>query len=366
MTLTQVWGLLVQLFGLVTTVLGLVQRTAQENTPHAIETSTAITQSLVTDPTVGLTALHADVASARADILSAVALARVDSGPSHPACIQDVLDSLAAGVVVITLPAHPPVDWPDDIAQAVWLQTYQTTGVTFADLLARAGTESWYRAYHAAQEFANAPWFQWDHCNALALGLGNPGGNLWPPMPDYSRVAEFDSVLEWLNTTDQQYTGLWLLDTDTSLAYTDVDVSSSPHIYTTVHCVITPADWAVIRNAVAPVNAGAPVWPGLANVTLGTPVALTADLTVTGPLDGLILEVTTPPSGLGSFSVGGHRWWFRAGHVAFVDDNGDVEGWQYVTWDNALYCPRTMRRAASALVRGLGGIGGTVTPWLTT
>lgn len=354
------------LLPIVQAVFARVQRAAQESTPYAIESAANEALIYTGNATYGTQAIKNALDTGISDILAAISAVRYDAAPGHLATVQDVLDALTAGVTVITLPSPPPAGYGGPTPASVWAETYQTTGVTFADLLARAGTESWTRAYWSNIPLADAPWFTFENIGRLQAGLGNPiPTNMGFPKPDYSAVASYPTVLAWLNATDTWHGGDWLLDTDSSTAYVDVYYLAT--FLGTVRCILTPADWAVITGAVA-ANAGnvPPIWPGLAKVTLGTPVALSTNTTVPGPLDGVLIDVSTPPSGLGGWLVGGHRWWFRAGQIAFVTDNGDVEPWQYLTWDQAVYVPKSMRQAASAILRMLGTGGGTATPWLAT
>jgi hypothetical protein len=69
----------------------------------------------------------------------------------------------------------------------------------------------------------------------------------------------------------------------------------------------------------------APVWPGAANVTLGSPVALADQLVVTAAMDGVIVSVTTPPSKLGSYHLGGVTLDYGAGRITFETDDGQLE-----------------------------------------
>ena len=107
----------------------------------------------------------------------------------------------------------------------------------------------------------------------------------------------------------------------------------------------------------------APVWPGITGVTLGAPVALSASVAIAGPMHGVIVAVTTPPGGLSERLVGGQPYYYRLGEVAFSDDNGDLEAYQYLGWLAAVYLPRTMTVASNAYVRAIGGAAGTVTPF---
>jgi hypothetical protein len=133
-----------------------------------------------------------------------------------------------------------------------------------------------------------------------------------------------------------------------------------------IRCLLTDGELQEIAGRPLGAALVPPVWPGLDKVTLGSPVALSEDVTIPGPLDGVLVEITTPPGGLGKFELGGRTWWYRAGHLAFVSDKGEVEPWQYLAWDQGIYTPRTMTRAASAIARVLAGAQGTATPWLIT
>lgn len=107
----------------------------------------------------------------------------------------------------------------------------------------------------------------------------------------------------------------------------------------------------------------APVWPGFANVVLGTPVALADQLVVAGPLHGVLVSVTGGGSKLSEIHVGARSYLFRAGEVTFAADTGQVEPWQYIGFDEAVYVPKALYVADSARFRVLGGLTGTVTPW---
>jgi len=181
-----------------------------------------------------------------------------------------------------------------------------------------------------------------------------------PPYPDWADIRPTDTLLTWLTRTVPTY-GWTTFDNGNGVAGQQ-DEWGHPD-YEVYSARLTSEEFH--RMYVRPLVA-APIWPGLANVTLGTPVALSSDLTVDGPLDGLIVSITTPPTGLGKFTFGGFTAYYKVGEVAFVDDNGDAEPWQYLAFDQALYCPKAMNRAASASLRVLAGAAGTATPWVVT
>lgn len=109
---------------------------------------------------------------------------------------------------------------------------------------------------------------------------------------------------------------------------------------------------------------GAPVWPGLAGVTLGAPVAITPpSQTVAGPLAGVILDLTTIPQPLPYYDLNAAQGWAKLGQLTFVDDNGDAEPQQLLSFVHALFMPKGMSVATSCGLRTLSGLVGTVTPF---
>jgi len=116
----------------------------------------------------------------------------------------------------------------------------------------------------------------------------------------------------------------------------------------------------------AEATAGAPVWPGLANVTLGEGVSLVDGLHITGAMDGVLISITTPPTKTGLILVGGATFDYREGQVAFESDNGEIETWQYLGFRQAIFTPKTMKQASGARFRVLAGAEGTVYPWTIT
>lgn len=110
----------------------------------------------------------------------------------------------------------------------------------------------------------------------------------------------------------------------------------------------------------------APVWPSLAEVTLGTPVAFDGNVDVTAPMDGVLVNLTQSPTKTGHYALGNVDLWYGLGRIAFESDNGDVEPWQYLAYDNGLFAPKSMQHASAAHLQVLGGAEGTVTPWTIT
>lgn len=107
----------------------------------------------------------------------------------------------------------------------------------------------------------------------------------------------------------------------------------------------------------------APVWPSLDQVTLGAPVAFDGNVDVTADMDGVLVTLTTSPTKTGKYMLGNVDLWYGLGRISFESDNGDVEPWQYLAFDNGIFAPKTMAHASAVHLQVLGGAEGTVTPW---
>ena len=107
-----------------------------------------------------------------------------------------------------------------------------------------------------------------------------------------------------------------------------------------------------------------PVWPGFGFATLGSPVALDVGLTITEPMDGLLIDITATPPRMGSYDYDGEPLHVNAGHAAFIGDTGYAEWPQAFGWAASVVCPRSMVRAASVRLACKTGVEGTATPWV--
>lgn len=149
--------------------------------------------------------------------------------------------------------------------------------------------------------------------------------------PQYVWIHREDAGVEWIRCAYAQ----WELPYVSGLAY-----SSAP--------AGTPT---------------APVWPGLAGVTLGTPVNITSDTRIEETCDGVIVEVTSVDPGSGRISLAGQSFWYREGFVCFEDDEGHVEPLQWLNGSLSVYCPKTMVQASAVVVHLDRANAATVTPW---
>jgi hypothetical protein len=107
-----------------------------------------------------------------------------------------------------------------------------------------------------------------------------------------------------------------------------------------------------------------PIWLGTARETLGEPVALTTQLVLDGPMDGVLIDITTPPERLGRYLVGGETLDYGVGRITFGQEGGYLEMWQYLSFRKAIYTPKTMTQATHAYFQVLGGAEGTATTFI--
>jgi len=185
--------------------------------------------------------------------------------------------------------------------------------------------------------------------------------NSWP-QASVNNILSTDDLVTWL----ERETGMspW---TDGGSGYYTI-YSGGPSDFN-FWCDLSATEFAILKNSLYPSGSTtvvAPVWPGLANVTLGSPVALDDGLTIAGPLDGLLIEIDSVPPPIGYYAFGTFLSYVKVGGVVFIDDNGQAENAIPLGPQLQNVCPTTMQHAASATIRCKSGCTGTVTPWTAT
>ena len=292
---------------------------------------------------------HLDVAntemiSQNVDILAAIAALPDGSGP-------------------VILPTTPPTGYGVDdgsIAGAVW--AYNVGGYTQAagDLMLDAGMlainlsalHARLPAYDTKYFELGGTWYSTSGADSTGHYAVFPIANILPD-DTLSTFLERESFFTgWSPAGD----GTWYVSQDAG--------ANDFEIYTK----ITDAEFLVLRDG--PAAAGdlvaAPVWPGIANVTLGTPVALAGGLTITQPMDGVITAITATPARQGYFTFDDLLSYRNVGSLVFIDDDGEAEAYQQLNFTSQVYCCRTMKRAAAVKLRTSDNIVGTITPWIIT
>jgi len=329
-------------------VINQLQGVATETSPGLIQFDTENTYNLVRNGTYGLQAIQAQLATFQAStavdvtaILTAIA-----------ACQQ-------AGVAV-TLPGPPPAGYggPSSTsnAAAVWAFHLIGSGQLAGDALddAAALSHDMSDAQVGLPTIGNPPW--------IGQGSWGTGGSSSHPDINLPQVAVSTILQSDLSATD------WL-----NRVYPAFGTFTEQNGYPTLPDWGGGIQWVLpwdqekfdrIKATFAlPVLSRAPVWPGLANVTLGTPVALSDNFSITEPMDGVLVAITTPPVGRGSYDYDGHKAYLNIGSLAFFSDTLELEHFLALSFDTAVYCPRVMSRAAGVRVRTVPGLTGTVTPW---
>jgi len=328
----QAWG---QLFANLDVLLAAVNKLLAENNAIDLDIGT-----VMTNQATELTAITTGVS----DILAAIALAQQTG---HE----------------VTLPAVAPTGYGGASSSDVWDYTVagdsRTTGYRQVSAGAAAinlgdGTYVRYPSWGSAEGWSIS-------------GDFDNGGEPEPSNSFLTPIALTDILL-----TDATYSA-WVTRVlgaaPTGIIYGRAYVAQAGSGWLWV-CVYSEGDFLLYQaylRSLAPLGGGgAPVWPGLARVTLGASVALSEALTVAELMDGVIIELTSVPSQRGFYGYDDVKVYQNIGALVFVDDNSDVEGFQAIGATFGVYSPRSMVRASAVKIRGGPGVTGTVTPWLIT
>lgn len=334
-------------------------------TPTIAQKVTAIDYR--TDPgSAGYSNLFQALVAIRDLILTAVQNVRTDTATPHLATVQDVLDALAGlPLNPVNLPPTPPAGYGGATPAAIWNYTLLNT---YAQQLSADQALSWAGLFaenigpRLTTPIADAPdfalwktsgWEDYHFPNTSTLSV----------TPDYTDIHPADTVLTWLQRTEPNgYT--WAQFAGSDLCWALWGATAPWNDYKLV-CRLHDSDLQRIRlkagGGIVP-----PIWPGLAGVTLGTPVALGPSVTVPGPLHGVVIAISAVGTNRQWFSFGADKSYVRIGAITFQTDDGQDEYSQLLGFQQAIYCPRTMAIAQSALLRCGSDVVGTVTPWLLT
>jgi hypothetical protein len=261
----------------------------------------------------------------------------------------------------VTLPTTPPVGYGPPggpaLADAVWgfvNPAYPTYNM--ADELADAGAfarnlASISQMPHPYQKYVS---FHYDYTTEE---VSPPTAS--PPILDPTTILPSDvSILAWATRTEPFY--VWALLNQQVVSYTNTLISDAWWI-----ADISQYEFEQWRAGnVGKVTTAAPIWPGLANVTLGVTIALADGLNVPGPLDGVIVHITSVSYPISFYPFGTLKSFVKVGGLVFVDDNGQGEMAQPLGLEDDVVCPRTMVQADHALLRLQTGVVGTITPWV--
>jgi len=181
-----------------------------------------------------------------------------------------------------------------------------------------------------------------------------PGG---VPTPDYAAILADDTRLSWLQRTDLAHYWIAHPTTGEPVGTAGEDDPLSGGFY---FCTISEEEFnRYKKNAYAT----PPIWPGIEAVTLGTTVPCAESTVLEIPMDGILWLTTSYPPARARWGAAPYYSVYHTGRLAFITDNGDLEPFQYMGWQNAIFVPQTMGRAAGVVVFLEANIEGAITPW---
>jgi hypothetical protein len=336
-------------------LMGLVQnqtkQAAQENVPFSIDTLVNEYLPIIGDATVGLAAIKAEL------LIIDAHLATVDS-------------SLAASIALaqtaalpVILPTTPPTGYGGGLAggdvASIWNYQFPPgSGNIMGDQVNDSAFGAMNSAVVSSVKHPYADYVRY-HCDFTDPSLTIP--NTSPPQLDPTTILATDAtVVDWLNRTDTAGF-VWRYFGNLPITTTYATTADEWFI-----CDISDLAFSALK-AVAPVaGLGAPVWPGLALVTLGTPVALVNGLVVNMPMHGVLVLLTSVAPSRSFYTFHLDNSYRNIGALSFYNDDNDNEPAQTLGFASAVFCPKTMAEAAGCEFRTTGIISGTVTPWVIT
>jgi hypothetical protein len=292
--------------------------------------------------------ISSQIIDAKSDILSAV---------GSPA---QVLDPPTWWIEPPTPPTPPPVG---DIAEAVWSYPGGESITVYENLqqIQRLADNLDFNVGFPLQGnslfIIDGPW---------TLQPDSPQHDR-VPTPDWGGLVLGETLLAWLVRTDPDQT--WTADETTGEPVSPAMHPPNSWTQFRIRPAFSSAQFsAMIPPApVPPLDPPtAPVWPGIANVMLGTQTTLTDGNVIDEPMDGIVVNITSHPDHAGQYGFGETVSYAHVGAVIFRSDNGEWESAQQIAVEQHVLCPKAMRSAASATLRVNGGYGGTVTPWTKT
>jgi len=301
-----------------------------------VESETSATNALVTDPTYGLVNVHT--------MLDNIGTALITMEGNILAAIA----ALPAGSDIVIPPEAPSTG-------DIWGHILNALAWKYPTLQADTALSNVFDILNNLVSTIQTP-AQGPPGFAIAwhrhLGTADWGTFVWPK-PDYTTMGAYADPVAWLNATDASGRE-WTLDEDTGWPVT------------TDHLLDTFAYMAIrwVGSFVGSGGAkGAPIWPGAAGVTTATPVVLTDDAIITGPMDGVSLTVDSVKPGSGSWGVDTFESVWRGGYLIFISEEGHADVTQWIGPTDAVYTPKGMTTAGSVVVSLNKASQITVTPW---
>jgi hypothetical protein len=356
-------GYILDLLGIANAIQGVLGNPAQQTNLLEVETIAGEGTTAVTSPISGTHAIWALLESVQS------------GGTPSLQTIIDLIDALTP----VTLPPSQPPDWPSEntgnligaLVNEPWFGPYEQVREvqeewydTATQLLGMCGAQGW--------PDIHGPWFALTSYSPdigwhLISPLLNPSPALPPIAVDWTTWNGTDTLIEFLNAIDPSYG--W--DHNGPGAYQTPGIvwghiTGEPQARW--RCLVAEWQlpfvsgraWSILSDLEIRLP---PIWPGLASVVLGTPVALDQGVEVVGPLDGVLLDITDMERLIPYQTMGPYQTYRNLGRFAFYNDDGWQEDWQGVPSLHCQLLPRQMKRAGGLWLAFYTGVTGSVTPF---
>ena len=347
--LLQALGLLTALIGYVQAVLGFVGTAAQEHAKYAIETIAANAANTVNSPTFGNAALLAAIADLKAQEIA------------DTASLTLQIINLTDGTTPVSLPVTPPSGYQapssSDNASDVWNYSLFPLYAGAKSYLKAAGDLGGYRKFELYQN-ADLTYF----IPMFVPAEWSAGVSADYPSFDPTDILSAEDILTCLARQNPAAVVTWGFADGGPALLTFAAFSDVYQWWTTFDA----AGFAFIKSQVFPSATfpAAPVWPGIALVTLGSPTAISSSFAVSGPMDGVIVNISAISTNKPALGYGPVTAYKFIGALAFVSDNGDVETFQPLSFQDAVYSPKFLKSADSVVFHVDPSVAGTITPWV--
>jgi hypothetical protein len=354
-SLLQVLQWIASRVGTILTIVGIIQgnttKAAQENVPFEIATNAAVTRAVVdwSDVTPGplktaLIAIEADSITHTTAILDAIALLQLAADP-------------------VILPTIPPTGYGGgsggSTAEDIWNYQYPpASGNIMGDKVAKAGRFGEFLAQDAWFPSAYGRWVghHFDYSNLLV----DPSTSAIPVIDASTILTSDATILDWLNRTVSGFT--WDDLGGLAISYDNTVISDEWWV-----CTMTDAEFQTLKgSAVALIANVAPVWPGVDLVTFLDPVTIDRQMKVTVACHGVIVNITAVPEKTAFFTFDTWHSYRNIGQVSFFNDDTDSESAQTLSFNSHVMTAKTMTIAAGFTCRTVGGVEGTIYPWIIT
>lgn len=297
---------------------------------------------------------------------------------THNINLQDVIDAIGVGGP-IELPETWPEGWNEGVSEAIWNPAFQIGtwvqtpyNLTMGSHLAHIS--QFVHSYLGAQGIMDPrnTDFSLVYYTPAAFSVLQELGyiDVAPDVPDpidWTLWTPGTTLADFLNAQESKYTWGEVLapgQVTQGVCWAQIPNFGGYPIY--YRCNVE--EWmlplkAGVGYSGTVSNAGAPVWPGLDNVTLGESISIDTGVTIDTPCDGLIIDIQTVPAPVGHYTFDTALSHMHVGAVAFYSDNGAVETAQNFSFDSHVLVPRAIQHPAGCYIRAKAGVVGLITPW---